>query len=86
MIATSIFVMFFLMYQLVYETDHLTFSVNRLVASLVMGAVMTVVMLGYMWSMYRGVGTRVAVLAGTILVGAVLLYVDRSQSLIGEPS
>jgi hypothetical protein len=78
------FIMFFLMYQLVYEADHLIFSVNRLVASLVMGAVMTIVMLGYMWSMYQGVGTKVAVLAGAILVGAVLLYVNRSQSLIGD--
>jgi hypothetical protein len=84
MIATSTFIMFFLMYQLVYEADHLTFSVNRLVASLVMGAVMTVVMLGFMWSMYQGVGTKVAVLVGAILLGAALLYVNRSQSLIDD--
>ena len=84
MIATSTFIMFFLMYQLVYEADHLTFSVNRLVASLVMGAVMTVVMLGYMWSMYEGLGTKIGVLAGAVLLGVVLLYVNRSQSLIGD--
>jgi hypothetical protein len=84
MIATSTFIMFFLMYQLVYEVDHLTFSVNRLVASLVMGAVMTVVMLGFMWSMYQGVSTEIAVLVGAILLGAVLLYVNRSQSLIDD--
>jgi hypothetical protein len=84
MIATSTFIMFFLMYQLVYEVDHLTFSVNRLVASLVMGAVMTVVMLGFMWSMYQGVSTKIAVLVGAILLGAVLLYVNRSQSLIDD--
>ena len=84
MIATSTFVMFFLMYQLVYEADHLTFSVNRLVASLVMGAVMSVVMLGFMWSMYKGTGTKIAVLAGAALLGIVLLYVNRSQGLIGD--
>jgi hypothetical protein len=72
------------MYQLVYEADHLTFSVNRLVASLVMGAVMTALMLGYMWSMYEGVGTKIAVLAGAILVSAILLYVNRAQSLIDD--
>ena len=84
MIATSTIIMFFLMYQLVYDADHLTFSVNRLVASLVMGAVMTIVMLGYMWSMYEGAGTKIAVLAGAALLGIVLLYVNRSQSLIDD--
>lgn len=84
MIATSTSIMFFLMYQLVYEADHAMFSMNRLIASLVMGAVMAVVMLGYMWSMYRGTGIKIAVLAGAALLGVVLLYVNRAQSLIGD--
>ena len=84
MIATSTFIMFFLMYQLVYEADHAMFSVNRFVAALVMGSVMTVVMLGFMWSMYEGMGTKVAVLAGAALLGAVLLYVNRAQVLIDD--
>jgi hypothetical protein len=84
MIATSTFLMFFLMYQLVYAADHLTFSVNRLIASFVMGAVMTVVMLAFMWSMYEGMGVKVGVLAGAILVGAALLYLNRSQTLIDD--
>ena len=84
MIATSTFVMFFLMYQLIYTLDHATFSVNRLVSSLIMGAVMTVVMLGYMWSMYRGTNVKIAVLAGAVLLGGVLLYLNRAQALIGD--
>jgi hypothetical protein len=84
MIASSTFIMFFLMYQLVYEADHLTFSMNRLIAALVMGAVMTAVMLSFMWSMYEGVGTKVAVLAGAVLLAGILLYVNRSQSLIDD--
>lgn len=84
MIATSTAIMFFLMYQLVYEADHLTFSVNRLLASLIMGSVMTVVMLGYMWSMYEGMGTKVAVLVSGALLSVVLLYANRSQSLIDD--
>jgi hypothetical protein len=84
MIATSTFVMFFLMYQLIYTVDHATFSVNRLLSSLIMGAVMTVVMLGYMWSMYKGVGVKVGVLVGAILLGSVLLYLNRNQSLIDD--
>lgn len=84
MIATSIFVMFFLMYQLVYSLDHATFSLNRLLSSLIMGAVMAVIMLGYMWPMYRGTGTKVAVLVGAALVAALLLALNRSQTLNGD--
>lgn len=82
MIATSTFIMFFLMYQLVYVTDHAMFSLNRLVASLVMGCIMTIVMLSFMWSMYKGKGTKIAVLVVAALLGALLLFANRSQSLI----
>ena len=84
MIATSTFIMFFLMYQLVYEVDHVTFSVNRMIASIVMGAVMTAVMLGFMWSMYEGQGLKIVILAGAVVLAVALLYVNRSQSLIGD--
>lgn len=84
MIATSTFIMFFLMYQLIYTVDHATFSVNRLMASLVMGCVMSMVMLGFMWSMYEGTRTKIAVLAVAGVLGITLLYVNRSQSLVGD--
>ncbi len=84
MIATSTFIMFFLMYQLVYEAGHLMFSVNRLIAALVMGAVMTVVMLSFMWSMYAGKGAKIGILAGAALLGTVLLFANRAQSLIDD--
>lgn len=86
MIATSTFIMFFLMYQLVYTPDHALFSLNRLVASLVMGCVMTVVMLGFMWSMYKGTGTKASVLVVAALGAVVLLLVNRSQALIEDSS
>jgi len=84
MIATSTFVMFFLMYQLVYSLDHAMFSVNRLIASLVMGCVMSVVMLGFMWSMYKGRRTKIAVVVAASLAGIVLLSLNRTQALIGD--
>lgn len=84
MIAASTIIMFFLMYQLVYSFDHATFSLTRLVSSLVMGCVMAVVMLGFMWSMYKGMAIKVAVLAGAIVLGVVLLTVNRGQALIGD--
>ena len=86
MIAISVFIMFFLMYQLIFSFDHAMFSVNRLLASLVMGCVMTIVMLGFMWSMYKGMATKIAVLVVAAVVGVVLLSVNRSQALIGDVS
>ena len=86
MIAVSTFVMFFLMYQLIYSLDHAMFSVNRLIAALVMGCVMSIVMLAFMWSMYRGMSTKVAVLAVAVLAGLGLLSVNRTQALIEDVS
>lgn len=84
MIAASTFIMFFLMYQLIYSMDHATFSLTRLISSLVMGCVMSVVMLAFMWSMYEGQRTKVAVLVGSALLGLVLLLVNRAQTVIGD--
>jgi hypothetical protein len=84
MIGVSVVVMFFLMYQLVYSLDHATFSINRLVASLVMGCVMTVIMLSFMWGMYKGRTTKIAVLAGATVLGLGLLAANRNQTLIGD--
>jgi hypothetical protein len=84
MIATSTFIMFFLMYQLIYSLDHAMFSVNRLIASLVMGCVMTIVMLAFMWPMYKGTGTKIAILILGTLLGVILLFVNRSQTLIED--
>ncbi|HYD54111.1 MAG TPA: DUF305 domain-containing protein [Gemmatimonadaceae bacterium] len=84
MIATSTAIMFGLMYQLVYSLDHVTFSTNRLVASLAMGGVMAVVMLAFMWSMYQGRATKLAVLAGAAALAAILLVVNRRQVLVDD--
>jgi hypothetical protein len=84
MIGTSTFIMFFLMYQLVYSFDHAIFSLNRLTASLVMGCVMSIVMLVFMWSMYKGVGVKIAVPVLGALVGVLLLFANRGQWLIGD--
>lgn len=84
MIATSTFVMFFLMYQLVYSFDHAVFSMNRLIASLVMGCVMTIVMLSFMWSMYKGQGTKIAIVVLAAVLGLFLLFSNRGQLVIGD--
>lgn len=84
MIATSTFIMFFLMYQLIYSLDHAMFSINNIIASLAMGCVMAIVMLFFMWPMYKGVRTKIAVLVLASLFSVILLFTNRSQSLIGD--
>lgn len=84
MIAVSATIMFGLMYQLVYQADHLYFSLNRFVASLVMASVMTIVMLAFMWPMYRGTGTKIAVVGVALVAGIGFLAVNRGQALIGD--
>lgn len=84
MIAASVIAMFFLMYQLVYSVDHATFSLNRLVSSFVMGCVMTLLMLGFMWNMYRGMAAKVGVAVSALVLGILLLAVNRQQMLIGD--
>ncbi len=84
MIATSTIVMFPLMYQLVYSADHATFSLTRLVSSVVMGCVMAVIMLGFMWKMYAGLRAKLAILVGSIVLGVIILGINRQQTLIGD--
>jgi hypothetical protein len=86
MIAVSTVTMFFLMYQLIYSIDHAMFSINRLLASLVMACVMALVMLSFMWSMYRGHTTKVAILAAAALGAISLLAFNRSQSFVADTS
>ena len=84
MIAVSTAIMFPLMYQLVYSWDHATFSLTRLVSALVMGCVMAAVMLAFMWNMYRGQATKLAVLIGAIVLGVAILFVNRNQTLLSD--
>ena len=84
MIATSVSIMFLLMYQLVYSTDHMLFSMSRFLASLVSGCVMAIVMLGFMWSMYEGRRTKIAIVIVAAVVGASLLGLNRSQATVGD--
>ena len=84
MIAVSTVIMFFLMYQLVYSSEHLMFSLNRLISAFIMGSVMTVIMLGFMWSMYKGMALKVGVLAGALVLGIALLAINRAQTLVGD--
>ena len=86
MIATSTLIMFFLMYQLVYSWEHVMFSINRLLASLIMGCVMTIVMLGFMWSMYQGQAVKIGILIAAVIGFVLLLFLNRSQTMVSDVS
>jgi uncharacterized protein (DUF305 family) len=84
MIATSTVVMFGLMYLNTYALDHVWYSQTRTWMALVMGAVMAVIMLGFMWSMYRSRAANWGIVAGSVVVFAVALYLVRSQDTVGD--
>jgi uncharacterized protein (DUF305 family) len=51
-----------------------------------MGCVMAIVMLGFMWPMYKGRASKMAVVAIAALLAVALLAVNRSQALIRDTS
>jgi uncharacterized protein (DUF305 family) len=86
MIAVSTVVMFGLMYLNTYAADHIFFSQTRAWMALVMGATMAVIMLAFMWRMYENRGANIAILAASVVVFAVALYLVRSQQTVDDVS
>lgn len=86
MIAAATVVMFGLMYLNTFAADHVFFSQTRMWMALVMGAVMAVIMLGFMWSMYSDLRINLAILAGSVVVFAVSLWLVRSQATVDDVS
>jgi len=86
MIVTSTIVMFGLMYLNTYALDHVEYSQTRMWMALVMGATMAVIMIGFMWSMYPDKRINAGIVAGSILLFAVALWLVRSQATVGDVS
>ena len=86
MIATSTVVMFGLMYLNTYQIEHALFSQTRMWMALLMGATMAVVMLGFMWAMYDNRNIKLGILAGSVAVFGLSLYLVRSQNTVGDVS
>lgn len=84
MVAVSTAVMFALMYVSVYALGHILFSQTRFWMAFVMGAAMAIIMLGFMWSMYKNKRINMAILAGSVIVFAVTLWLVRSQETVGD--
>lgn len=86
MIATATVVMFGLMYLNTYAIDHIYFSETRAYMALLMGATMVVIMLLFMLGMYTDKRRNAALLAGSVVVFAVSLWLVRSQTTVDDVS
>jgi hypothetical protein len=84
MIATSTVIMYGLMYLNTYEFDHIRYSQTRLWMALLMGAVMAVIMLGFMLRMYPNRRVNMAIVAGSVIVFALSLWLVRSQQTVSD--
>jgi hypothetical protein len=84
MIVAGTVTMFGLMYLNTYSADHIFFSETRAYMALVMGAAMAVVMLAFMWKMYPNKKANVGILAGSIAVFLVALWLVRSQQTVDD--
>ena len=86
MIATSTLVMFGLMYLNTYAWDHVRFSETRTYMAFVMGAAMAIVMLLYMLDMYSNWKVNLGILASSIVVFALAIWLVRSQATVEDVS
>lgn len=86
MIATSTVLMFGLMYLNTFTSDHVFFSETRLYMAFVMGASMAVVMLLFMLKMYENKSLNIAILAGSLAVFGLSLWLVRSQETVDDLS
>ena len=86
MIATSTVIMFGLMYLNTYQADHVFFSQTRAWMALVMGATMAVIMLGFMLHMYTDQRKNIGIVAGSVAVFALALWLVRSQATVDDVS
>ncbi|WP_348520745.1 DUF305 domain-containing protein [Algimonas ampicilliniresistens] len=84
MIATSTVIMLGLMYLNSYQLSHVRFSETRTYMALYMGGMMSLVMLAFMWGMYKDKAKSWAIVAGSVLLFAVALFLVRSQVTVQD--
>lgn len=84
MILTSTIVMFGLMYLNTWALDHIFYSQTRTWMALLMGAVMAITMLGVMWSMYKNTKVNIMIMAASVAVFAISLWLVRSQETVAD--
>ncbi len=86
MIVTATVVMFGLMYLNTYALDHVWLSETRIYMALLMGATMAIVMLAFMPHQYTDRRRNLAIVAGSVLLFGLSLWLVRSQSTVRDVS
>lgn len=86
MIATSMTAMFALTYANTYRVGDVQWSETRFYMTFVMGAAMAVIMLGFMLGMYKNRAVNVAIVASSVVVFSLALWLVRSQTTVQDES
>lgn len=86
MILTAMVVMYWLMFVSSWELSHVRWSESRLLMTLTMGGSMGLIMLAWMLNMYRNTKANLVVVAVSILLLAVGITLDRSQTTVQDTS
>jgi hypothetical protein len=84
MILTSMVVMYWVMFLGSWELGHVQFSQSRVFMALTMGGTMGLVMLAWMLQMYRDVKGNIVVVVVSLLLLAGGIFLDRSQTTVGD--
>jgi hypothetical protein len=74
------------MYLNTYPLGHIQFSETRTFMALYMGAVMAVIMLLFMWGMYKKQVFNYAIIASSVAIFVVSIYLLRSQTTVQDVS
>jgi hypothetical protein len=86
MILTAMVAMYWLMFVSAWELSHVRWSESRLFMTLTMGGSMGLIMLAWMLNMYRNVKANLVVVAVSIMLLAVGITLDRSQTTVQDAS
>ena len=84
MISTGSALMFGLMYLNSYQPSHVWFSQTRLFMTCIMAGAMALVMLCFMRHMYRDRRANAAIVAGSLALMGIGLWLVRSQATVGD--
>ncbi|MGY1820517.1 DUF305 domain-containing protein [Geodermatophilus sp. SYSU D00079] len=84
MILTAMVVMYATMFAGTWQWSHVRFSESRVFMALTMGGTMGLVMLAWMLTMYRNVKANIAIVAASVVLLGVGVFLDRSQILVND--
>lgn len=84
MILTAMVVMYWVMFAGSWEWSHVRFSQSRVFMAITMGGTMGLVMLAWMLNMYRDVRFNIGVIVVSLLLIGGGVYLDRSQTTVGD--